>query len=54
MAVFLDITISVDRLKKRQKHRDNPFINENGPLDPEACYQVTICIPIIDSQSFIS
>jgi len=52
MADFLDITISVDRLNKRQKHRDNPLTNENGPLDPEAYYRVTICIPFIDS--FIS
>lgn len=52
MADFLDITISVDRLNQRQKHRDNPLINENDPLDPEAYYRVTICIPFIDS--FIS
>ncbi|KAL4126233.1 hypothetical protein QTP88_010459 [Uroleucon formosanum] len=46
---FLDITISVDRLNKRQKHRDNPLTNENGSLDPEVYYRVTICIPFIDS-----
>lgn len=52
MADLLDITISVDRLNKRQKHRDNPLLNDNVSLSPEAYYRVTICIPFIDS--FIS
>jgi hypothetical protein len=49
MADILDITITIDRLNKRQKHRNNPLINENGPLDSEAYYRITKCILFIDS-----
>jgi len=49
MADFLDTTIPLDRLNKRQKHGDNSLINEKVPLDPEAYYRVTICMPFIDN-----
>jgi hypothetical protein len=49
MVDILDITITVDRLNKRQKHKNNPLINENGLLDPEAYYRISICITFIDS-----
>lgn len=52
MADFLDITISIDRLNKRQKNRANPLINNSEILEPETYYRITICIPFIDS--FIS
>jgi len=52
MADFLDVTISINRLNKRQQNRANPLTNDKQELDPETYFRITICIPFIDA--FIS
>lgn len=49
MAEFLDFSIKIKRISKRQTYRDNPTINNDGCMpDPEQYYRLSICIPYID------
>jgi len=48
MVEFLDVTISIKRLNKRQQNRANPSTNDKE-LEPEAYFRITICIPFIDA-----
>ncbi|KAL4142370.1 hypothetical protein QTP88_004842 [Uroleucon formosanum] len=48
MAEFLNVTISIKHLNKRQQNRANPSTNDKE-LEPEAFFRITICIPFIDA-----
>lgn len=49
MAEYLDVTISIKRLNKRQQNRANSLTNDNNKLEPETYFLITICIPFIDA-----
>jgi hypothetical protein len=48
MADFLDINISIKRIRKKQANRTNIFSGDKK-IRPETYYRITIAIPYIDS-----